>query len=118
MGEILSKQVLQARLLATIPRRGRPRTLTIDLRLTDIEKFLGVRKAVLAECAHRRRELDDSLQVQLSSFFVLVDQGLLVKAKEGDAFVMRRIARPAGVNEPPRATIDLTGMSPRINWSP
>ena len=118
MPEILSKQVLQMRLLAVIPRRGDPRTLTSEIRLQDIEKWLHVSVKVLAQCAHRRREVDDALQVQLSSFFGLVDHGLLVKAKEGPVYVLRRVRAPPGKSDPPRATIDLSGLSPRVNWRP
>ena len=114
----MSKAALQARLLSTIPRRGDPRTLTPEIRLRDVEKFIGVRLRVLAECAHKKRELDDGLQLQLSSFFTLVDRGTLVKVREGEGYVMRRIPPLPGVPEPPRATIDLSGMAPRIKWGP
>lgn len=113
---LYAKAALQQRLLTTIARRGTPRTLTLDLRLADIAAFTGVRLVVLAACAHRRREVDDALQLQLSLLFSLWERGLLVKVKEGDAYVLRRIATPAGVVEPPRARIDLTGFGPRILW--
>lgn len=106
------------RLLAAIPRRGDKIKFTESLRLQDVQLWLGVSVKVLALCAHRKREVDDALQVQLSSFFSLIDRGLLVKAREGSEFVLRRIARPVGVPEPPRATIDLSGSAPRVNWSP
>jgi len=113
---VMPKALIQQRLLVTIPRRGQSKP-TKELRLRDIAEHTGVGLSVLAACAHKGREVDDSLQLQLSYFFELFDRGLLVKVLEGDRYVIRRIPPKPGVVEPPRAKVDLSWGATLIKWS-
>ena len=70
----------------------------------------------LSTIAHKRREVDDALQMQLSAFFSQWEQGVLVKVVDGPRCVIKRIPPPAGVKPEPRATIDISGQSLRIDW--
>ena len=112
---IMSKAMIQQRLLTTVPKKGR-RTPGETLRLYDIADHTGVSLATLSACAHRRREVDDALQAQLSYFFALFERGVLVKQREGRGFVIRRVRPPDATPEPERPRIDISGFEPRINW--
>ena len=114
---IMSKQALQQRLLLMIGPRGRKKPDDSRTYTHDVAAFLGIRREVLFKVAHKRHEIDDSMQLQLSSFFVLYESGRIVKVVEGEIRTLRRVPAPDGVPEPPRATIDLSGFTPRINWS-
>lgn len=113
----MSKSALQRRLLEVSPGRGRRSPTDTRLRLTDVSTFIGVRRSTLSLVAHRRQELDDALQMQLSSFFTLWERGCIVKEVRGDHCELRRVPRPAGEPEPPRATIDVSGLMPRVDWN-
>ena len=114
---IMPKALIQQRLLLTIPGRGGWPKLSTRLRLDDVAEWTGVKRAVLDRVARKRQEVDDSLQVQLSSFLTLFEAGLIVKVVEGGACVLRRVPTAPGVKLPPRATIDLSGLTPRVHWS-
>ena len=114
---VMSRQALQQRLLAVTPRPGRQAPRDTRLRLRDVSAFIGVQLVVLSRVAHKRQELDDPLQMQLSSFFALWESGCIVKEVEGDHCVLRRVPPPPGVAPPPRATIDVGGLLPRVNWN-
>jgi hypothetical protein len=110
---VLPKAQIQQRLLVMIPRQGKPRKLDLRMKLQDVEAFTGIKTSTLSQVARKKREIDEAMQIQLSAFLVLIERGLIVK----DAAGVRRISPPAGVREPPRATIDLSGPAPRIHWS-
>jgi hypothetical protein len=110
----MPKALIQQRLMTTLPRRGRRARDDTRIVLIDIALFTGVKRDTLYAVAVKRREVDDALQMQLSNFFTLLEAGLLVKSPPDG---LHRIPPPAGVTPPPRATIDLSGMIPRINWS-
>ena len=110
----MPKVLIQQRLMTTLPRRGRRSPADTRVFITDIAVFIGVSVDTLRQVANKKREADDALQMQLSNFFTLLEAGLLVKDAGGG---IHRIACPTGVTPPPRATIDLSGFAPRINWS-
>ena len=114
---IMAKAALQQRLLATVRRGGHQSPADTRLHLRDVSAFIGVKRPVLSAVAHKKQELDDALQVQLSSFFMLWESGRIVKEVVGQSCELRRIVPPPGETEPPRATIDVHGMFPRINWN-
>ena len=114
---IMSKQALQQRLLMLVGKRGKKKPEDGKVYYSDVATFIGVHRQVLYAVAHKRQEIDDSLQIQLSSFFVLYESGRIVKVVDGADCTLRRVPAPEGVAEPPRATIDLSGFAPRIKWS-
>ncbi len=115
---IMSKAAIQQRLMAATLRPGRSSPKDPRLLLRDIAGFTGVTLLTLTNMAHRRREVDDALQLQLSVFFTLIDAGTLVKqlSLDGKTRVLKRILPAAGAPAPPRATIDLRGPQPRVIW--
>jgi predicted DNA-binding transcriptional regulator AlpA len=114
--DIMPKALIQQRLLTCIVSRG-PKKHTLELRMPDICQFTGVSRRTLDDCAHRRREVDDPLQRQLSTFFNLWESGLLVKVKEGDEYLIKRVLPPPGYVEPPKARVSLSWGDPLIKWS-
>ena len=120
--EVMPKHLLQQRLLMSIAKPGARAALRPGLYLPDIAEFLHIGQQTLTACAKRKREIDDGMQVQLSNFFTLWDKGLLIKArakegKEGKEYEIVRLPVKIGAPEPPKATIDLTGVVPKIRWS-
>ena len=112
----MPKREIQQRLLVSIPpRQGRRKVTDVFIRLQDIAAFIGVQAQVLRDVAHKRRDVDDALQFQLSAFFALQDSGRIVKVFENGVSILRRVPTPPGVPERPRATIDVSSL--RINWS-
>ena len=112
----MAKAMIQQRLMTTLPRRGRQPKLDLALRLADVSAFTGVGAGTLRDVANKKREVDDALQLQLSSFFDLFESGRIVKIVVGDRCVLRRLATPPGEAPAPRATIDLSGVAPRVIW--
>ena len=112
---IMPKALIQQRLLSSIARKG-PTKHTLELRMNDISKFTGVGRFTLDAVAHKRREVDVALQMQLSTFFTLFDAGLLVKVKEGDEYLIKRVPPPPGYVEPPKARVSLSWGDPLIKW--
>lgn len=111
---VMPKALIQQRLATTLPRRGRRAAADPQVYLVDIADFTGVQAATLRQVAGKKREVDDALQMQLSNLFALLEAGLLVKTQPVG---LHRIPAPAGVEPPRRATIDLSGFAPRVNWS-
>jgi hypothetical protein len=105
------------RLRALEARRGRRKAVNTDIMIADVSAFLGVGVDTLRHVARKKREVDDGLQLQLSSFFTLVDAGVLVKRHENGVPVIVRIPPPPGAPPAARATIDLSGQWPRVKWS-
>ena len=113
---VMPKKLIQQRLHVLIPAKGRPVVNDLRLKIADVSDFIGVRGDVLYKVAHKRREVDDALQVTLSNFFALVDDGCIVKVLEGSAAVVRRVPCAPDVVEQPKAKIDLSGLTPRVVW--
>ena len=117
---ILSKHTLLLRLGALAARRGsrgKNFDYTTLLLVDDVARHLGLDRTTLAAVGRKKREMEEGLQVQLSNFFLLWDRGVFAKVAVEGGYAIKRVPPAAGAQEPPRATIDLTGLAPRINWS-
>ena len=112
---LMSKAMLQQRLLACTPRRGRPPRVDARLLLRDIHAWLEIPLRVLSEIAHKHIQPTDAQQQALSNLFVQWDRGELGKVLEGDRYVLRRVPRAPAKTSAPQARIDVSGAAPRID---
>lgn len=119
----LSQSVLRMRINATVGVKGRQsreklQRLAAELRHTDIARFLQVSPSLILQVGRGDRPMSEDLQHKLTALFLAWDREELRKAPTpGGGYELVRVRLPASVKPPARATIDVSGGAPRINWS-
>jgi len=114
--QVMPKALIQQRLLTILAKRGRSSRQSFKISSSDVARFLHLDPELISQCARKNREIDEGLQLQLSNFFILWDNGVLEKVKVGTSFEIVRVPAKADI-KPPQATIDMSGIFPRIKWS-
>lgn len=115
---LMPQHVVLMRLRAAAKARGRPSRSSAAIQAsglshTDIAKFFDVSISHVRNVACGKLPLTPKWQYQLSALFLAWDRGEYARRADG---TLERITPPSEAKQP-RATIDVSGAVPRVNWS-
>lgn len=105
MSALLPQRVIRMRLVAAVGRG-------CGLHQKDIARHFEMSRSWVQDLAAGRKPMTPEWQHRLSALLLAWDRGEYVLA--GDGSLQR--ARPPSEALQPRATIDLSGAAPRVNW--